>query len=87
MNVTLFGRALVTDEAAHWLSRSLPGSVLALDLPLCWDAEARQRLGADYDADLWFVSWDHEVIDPTSLVFATSRERVTCVDCLGWLHA
>lgn len=70
----------------HHLSRSLDGMV-ALDLPLCWDADAKQRHGAGYDADLWFLSWDHGAIDPTVLVFATSRGHVTCVDCLGWLHA
>lgn len=71
---------------AHHLSRSLPGMV-ALNLPLCWDADAAQRFGVEYDPEDWFTSWDHGAIDPTALVFATSPEHVECPDCVEWLHA
>jgi hypothetical protein len=70
----------------HHLARTLDGMV-ALPLPLCWDADAIQRHGRDYDTDLWFLSWDQGAIDPTRLLFATSREHVTCPGCAEWLHA
>ena len=70
----------------HQLSRELPGRI-PLPLPLCWDADAAQRHGADYDPADWFTSWDHGAIDPTSLFFATAPEHVTCRECLEWLHA
>lgn len=75
-----------TEKPRHHLSRSLLGMV-ALDLPLCWDAEQIRRDGPDYDTDLWFLSWDHGAIDPLELLFATAREHVTCRDCNEWLHA
>lgn len=74
------------DARRHHLSRSLPG-VLALNLPLCWDADAIQRHGLDYDTEDWFTAWDHDAIDPTSLVFATAPQYMTCDDCKEWIHA
>lgn len=68
----------------HKLSRELEGWAVMFPLPLCWDAEGKQR-GAE-DAD-WWTSWDHEVIDPTRLMFATEPGAVTCSDCLEWMHA
>jgi hypothetical protein len=61
--------------------------MVALPLPLCWDADQISRHGADYDTEDWFTSWDHGAIDPTALMFGTAPEHVTCPDCKEWLHA
>lgn len=77
----------MTALARHHLSRSLEGTAVALDLPLCWDAEQVHRHGPDYDTDLWFLSWDLGAIDPTALIFGVRPEYVDCRDCLEWMHA
>lgn len=70
---------------------ALMGSTLPNDaIPLCWQAEARQR-GADEDD--WLISLDVEAIreaddgEPGSYVLSRQGETVTCRDCLELVHA
>lgn len=68
----------------HALSRELPGRLVNLPMPVCWDIEGQRRGATD---DEWWISVDHEAVDFFALVFAVTRDAVTCTDCLEWIHA
>lgn len=74
-------------QPRHKVSSKLPGAMWELWLPLCWEADAKNHQGADYDPEDWFTAWDHGAIDPMSLIFAPADSMVDCHDCLEWMHA
>lgn len=74
--------------SVHAVARTLEGSGDPFDLPLCWDADQRQRNPDTADDDeLWWLAIDHGAIDPDVHQSTPDRGRVTCADCLEWIHA
>lgn len=76
-----------TGRVVHKRARWLEGrDGFRWGLPLCWDADARQRTG-ESDDELWWISVDHGAIDPSEVFLAEVAAGVDCPDCIEWIRS